>query len=366
MKILYVINSPCWTEISSTGLNNSDMFSDELSENFTFFYYNLMKFGLVDKVIIFVEKKRWRNDTKIKKKITTKYGTLEIRKDFNKFDIINSDPQMNFVFCWSNIEECNKIRNKFVIVDNQFQGYIKKTSINNNMHDLVLTESKNFKKYIPDNIPSYVYKLICYDHERFQLEKKKKSTPKKYDWIMISSFDKRKRHLEFLNSLNKNNLAHLKGCIVARDPNNKKKNIFDYFKKTPWKIFNKVSKLSKKMNFDIFLNIHQSKKIELTLKSKIFINSSILDSGPRAQVEAMQLNIPVLSMPHIGSSDLIESKKNGEISNNIDDMPNKLKIMLDNHSLYSLNTFQTYLKSDLFMPDLVQNIQFNYNKKING
>ena len=66
------------------------------------------------------------------------------------------------------------------------------------------------------------------------------------------------------------------------------------------------------------------------------------------------------------SHDLIESKKNGEISNNIDDMPNKLKIMLDNHSLYSLNTFQTYLKSDLFMPDLVQNIQFNYNKKING
>ena len=36
MKILYVINSPCWTEISPTGLNNSTMFSDELSENFYF------------------------------------------------------------------------------------------------------------------------------------------------------------------------------------------------------------------------------------------------------------------------------------------------------------------------------------------
>lgn len=69
MKILYVINSPCWTEISPTGLNNSNMFSDELSENFTFFYYNLMKFGLVEKVIIFVENKRWRNDPNIKKKL---------------------------------------------------------------------------------------------------------------------------------------------------------------------------------------------------------------------------------------------------------------------------------------------------------
>ena len=46
-------------------------------------------------------------------------------------------------------------------------------------------------------------------------------------------------------------------------------------------------------------------------------------------------------------------------------MPNKLKIMLDNYGLYSLNTFEDYLNSDQFMPDLVQNIQFNYKKKIN-
>ena len=65
MKILYVINSPCWTEISSTVLNNSDMFSNELSENFTFFYYNLMKFGLVEKVIIFVEEKRTTKQFKV-------------------------------------------------------------------------------------------------------------------------------------------------------------------------------------------------------------------------------------------------------------------------------------------------------------
>ena len=91
MKILYVINSPCWTEISPLGLNNSNMFSDELSENFTFFYYNLMKFGLIEKVVIFVEEKRWRDDKIIKKKIITNYGTLEIRKDFNKFEVINSD-----------------------------------------------------------------------------------------------------------------------------------------------------------------------------------------------------------------------------------------------------------------------------------
>ena len=48
---------------------------------------------------------------------------------------------------------------------------------------------------------------------------------------MVSSFDKRKRHIEFLNSLNKNNLTSLKGCIIARDPNNKKKNFLIILKK---------------------------------------------------------------------------------------------------------------------------------------
>ena len=362
MKILYVINSPCWTEIAPSGLNNSNMFSNELSENFTFFYFNLMKFGLVNKVIIFVQDKRWRNDHNIKKKIVTDYGELEIRHDTNKFQEINSDKEMNFVYCWSNIEEFFKIKNKFIIVDNQFHGYIRKSLINPKIHDLVLTESKNFKKYIPKNIPIYVYKLISYDHEYSELTNNNQKKIKKYDWIMVSSFDKRKRHIEFLNLLQSYNLSNLKGCIIARDPNNKKKKIIDLFKKTPWKVYKSVKKLQKLMNFDIFINTHQSKKIELTLSSKVFVNISSLDSGPRAQVEAFQLNTPVLSMPHIGSSDLIEIGRNGEIAENFDDIPNKLKIMLDNYDRYSLNTFDKYLKSDVMMPNLVQNIKDNFKK----
>lgn len=366
MKILYVINSPCWTEIAPSGLNNSNMFSNELSENFTFFYYNLMKFGLVNKVIIFVQDKRWRSDNSIKKKLMTEYGELEIRHDINKFKEINSDQEMNYVYCWSNIEECSKIKNKFIIVDNQFDGYIRKSLINSKIHNLVLTESENFKKYIPEDIPTYVYKLISYDHENFKFINNKDSKFKKYDWIMVSSFDKRKRHIEFLNSLQNHNLSNLKGCIIARDPNNKKKKIIDIFKNTPWKVYKNVKKLQKLMNFDIFINIHQNKKIELTLSSKVFVNTSSLDSGPRAQVEAFQLNTPVLSMPHIGSSDLIEIGKNGEIAENFDDIPIKLKKMLDNYDSYSLNTFEKYLKSEVIMPSLVQNIKINYNKKLNA
>jgi len=365
MKTLYVINSPCWTEIAPSGLNNKNMFDNELSENFTYFYFNLMKYRLVNKVIIFVPKKRWRTDFIIKKNVQTEFGIMEIRSDNKKFDEINSDPEFNFVYCWANIEECKNIKNKFVIVDNQFHGYIKKSGINKQIHDLVLTESKNFKKYIPKNIPIQVYKLISYDHENSS-SRNIITNNKIYDWVMISSFDKRKRHIDFLKSLKQQNLSNLKGCIIARDPNNKSKKLSDIFRITPWKILNKVKKFQKSINFDIFLNIHQHKKIELSLNSRVYVNCSILDSGPRAQVEIMQMNIPVLSMPHIGSSDLIEIGKNGEISENINDIPVKLKKMLDNYDKYSLNTFEKYLSSDVIMPKLVENIMQLYNKKMNG
>ena len=364
-KILYVINSPSWTEIAPSGLNNSDMFDHELSENFTFFYYNLMKYGLVKKIIIFVESKRWRLDKKIKKTLNTKYGTLEIREDKNKFEVINSDMNYNFVYCWSNIEECQNIKNKFVIVDNQFHGYIKKSKVDKQIHDLVLTESKNFQKFIPTGIQSLVYKLISYDHENYILNNNINENIKTYDWLMISSFDKRKRHIEFLNHLKNNKLSNLRGCIIARDPDNKSKKLKDLFRLTPWKILSKVNKYKKKLNFDIFLNIHQNKKIELSLKSKVYVNTSILDSGPRAQVEVMQLNLPVLSMPHIGASDLIKEGENGEIAKNLGDIPLILKKMLDNYNHYSLNTFKNYLKSDLIMPDLVKSIKEIYKLKVN-
>lgn len=363
MKILYVINSPSWTEISPSGLNNKELFSNPLSENFTFFYFNLMKFGLVDRVYIFVPSHRWRVGGIVKDTIETQYGIMKLFKDDEKFKIINSDKNYNFVFCWSNILDCRNIKNKFIIVDNQFHGYIKKSEVNSQIHDFVLSESKNFiDKYVPKNIPSFPYKLISYDHENFKNKIINKN--KIYDWVMISSFDKRKRHVEFLNLLKNNSLSQLKGCIIARDPDNKKKKIFDILKKnTPWKIHNLIQNLKKNINFDLFLNIHQDKKIELTNKSKVFINCSILDSGPRAQVEAMQLNIPVITMPHIGASDIVENGKNGFIAESFSDIPSSLQEILNNYSKFNNISNDNYLKPENLYPDIVKNIQLNYKEK---
>ena len=131
-------------------------------------------------------------------------------------------------------------------------------------------------------------------------------------------------------------------------------------------VVNSPSSIIKVHEFYIFINTHQNKKIELILNSKVFVNISSLDSGPRAKEEAFQLDMSVLTISHIGSSDLIETGKNREIAKNIDDISNKLKKMLDNYDNYSLNTFEKYLKLEVKMPNLVNNIKINYNKKVNA
>ena len=117
------------------------------------------------------------------------------------------------------------------------------------------------------------------------------------------------------------------------------------------------------MNFDIFINISQNKKIDLLSQSKVFVNPSSLDSGPRAQVEAAQLKIPILTMAHIGAADIVEPGKNGEIANNLNELPKLLNKILDNTKKYRYNEINKNLKSEYFMPILVCNIKHYYNKK---
>ena len=46
-------------------------------------------------------------------------------------------------------------------------------------------------------MPTCVYKLISYDHENFELKNNNNPNIKKYDWLMVSSFDKEKDILNF-------------------------------------------------------------------------------------------------------------------------------------------------------------------------
>ena len=363
MKILYVINSPCWTEISPSGLNDQELFNDPLSENFTYFYYNLMKFGLIDKICIFVPDHRWRVGGIVKDVIDTEFGTLKLYKDSEKFKIINSDNNLNYVYCWSKWWECKNIKNKFIIVNPMFNGVSHKNYINKNEHDFALIEGEMFRKFLPKNFPYAVCRLINFDSEKASIVNNEK---KIYDWILISSFDPRKRHLEFLNQLIKSKLGNLKGCIIGRDPKNKKKKIIDFFFNSPWRVLKKIKNYQKKINFDLFINLHQSKKIELTKRSKIFVCTSKLDNGPRSQIEAAQLCLPVLSMSHIGASDFINNEnKNGEIVKRLDQIPQKLEEMLINIEKYTCVNNKLILSPQKFMPEIISKILKAYNIKKN-
>ena len=357
MKTLYVINSPSWTELSPIGLNNSKMFENYLSEDHVYKYYNFLKFGLVKKVIIFVEDHRWRVDGNfIKKKFETKYGNMYLVRGLKKFSYINSDPEFNYVYCWSKWWDCEKLKNKFVIVNPMFNGISHKNYIKEKYHHFALLEGYQFAKYLPKKIPYSIYRPICYDHENHTLNN---FQSKIYDWIMISSFDPRKRHIEFLKTLKNSNSYNFKGCIIGRDPNNKKNKEFSLLRLTPTKVLKKIQKIQKEINFDLFLNVDQKTKIDLTLKSKVFVCTSKLDNGPRSQIEASQLKIPVLSMPHIGASEIIsKGNLNGKLFTNFSDIPNILNSMINNITEYTCNENRKILDPKSFMPDIVKRIKY--------
>jgi len=346
MSKLYVINTPCWTELSPSGLSGESLFNNPFSDHFTFLYYNFMKYGLVDEVKIIVEDKRWRVDNVfIKDKLETEYGTMQLYRERDKEEVINGD-KGGYLYCWSRWEDCKKF-DKFTIVNPMFNGYTYKNVIDKSFHNYALIEGQYYSQFLPDDLPYDVLRYISYDC--VGVDKSRKDH--EYDWIMVSSFDPRKRHLDFLKSIYNTPMQHSKGCIIGRNPDNKKRR---------WEghnILDQLKEAQNLFNFDIMLNATQEEKINLLLKSKIFVCVSALDNGPRAQVEAAQLNLPILSMPHVGSSDMIISGKNGEIISDLKEIPSTLQKMIKNYENYDCTINDDILNPDNFMPKIIERIR---------
>ena len=352
---LFAINTPCWTELSPQGLSNDELFSSHLSEHFTFLYYNFMKYGLVDEVFVFLEEKRWRDSGPFsEKKLETEYGTISLFKESQKYDIINSHDD-GYIYCQTDWENCKNFEDKFCLVNPMFSGYQFQNVLKKGIHDYALIEGEYYSRFLPDWVPFDVLRYITYDCTP---ENIKNRPEKKYDWIMVSSFAPRKRHLEFLESLEGTPLEKSRGCIIGRNPDNKKR----YWEGHT--VLEKIKKKQKDYNFDIFLNATQEQKIDLLLKSKVFVCVSALDNGPRAQIEAAQLRIPILSMPHIGSSDVVIPNKNGELIKSISEVPNILNNMLIKNNSYDCKINDKILDPDKFMPKIIENIKRKKNENI--
>ena len=360
---LYVINSPSFMQnhVSHTNGDTLTPIEDPLSEHFTFMYYNFIKYGLVDEVIIFPRDGQHRDhkgDFPYEINVDgSKKIIINWQKNKEMYDFVNKTKD-DYVFVYNmaiDYPDCKMLKDKFVIFNPMFNNVLYEDKLNPKHHHFGLIEGKAYEKSVTNNIPFSVYHLISRAFSDINIETIR-NTEKKYDWIMVSSFDPRKRHVEFLKNLVKNPLfGETKGCIVGRDPANKGR-ITNHTR-----VFETVKSIvSDCNNIDMHINTTLQEKIELMLSSKIFVCVSSLDNGPRAMVEAAQCAMPMLSMPHIGSSDLILPGQTGARANTIPEACNKLYDMVEtfNKGGYQ-DTYKILqlLKPENIFPRLINHIQ---------
>jgi glycosyltransferase involved in cell wall biosynthesis len=262
-----------------------------------------------------------------------------------------------YVYCWSNWKECEKLSNNFVIVNPMFSNRSYESVFKKEVHDYALIEGAPFKDTVPDWMPHQIFRYTTKDFCDITNEQREKSK-KVYDWIMVSSFDPRKRHVEFIiEMIGNSNAKNLKGCVVGRNPDNKG------YKNPGHTVLQNIKKLSKvnNLDIDIFLNVSQDTKKDLMSMSRVFVCASALDNGPRAMVEAAQAGLPLISMSHIGSSDLIHPGVTGEIVNNFKDFPTVLINVLNNYKKYDKHKNAISLLPENVFPNLIKKIKERKN-----
>lgn len=366
-KRLYVIHSPSYVENHPSHTCGQTLIDDPLSEHYTYTYYNLLKHGLVDDVVIFPREgnhDNFREDIPLNLDIDLPNKTISLNWSRERmYDIINDDPG-SYVYCWNKFEDCHKIKNSFVIINPVIIATNPNNCLDSRHHHFALLESLNHEKtfkVLPDDIPTSVLPTTNKQFTELNVDILQ-STKKDYDWIIVSSMDPRKRHIEFLNALEKNpNFKNLKGCIAARNPDNKGKVNNGHY--VLQHLLNRYIKGTK--NVDLFLNVNNELKIDLLSRSKIFVCTSTFDVGPRAVVEAMQAGVPVFTMPHIGAATWVEQGKNGELISNIDDAVTEFYNMLER---YNQGDYQPHarrvadqIKPDNLFPSVIDKIKKHYS-----
>ena len=201
---LYALNTPCWSDYDPKNTAGSSLIKDPLSDHFTFMFYNFMKFGLVDDVTIFLEDKRIKRGI-VSHNFETDYGSMKIESASNISNMSLEDNQ--FVYSWSKWDECESLKNNFVIVNPMFSGRNYPKCFKKDVHDYALIEGSAFSDTVPEWMPHSVFRYTTQDFCSITDEIRENS-PKIYDWIMVSSFDPRKRHIQFLNEL-------IKICLLS-------------------------------------------------------------------------------------------------------------------------------------------------------
>lgn len=357
MKKLYVFNSPSYVMDHPSHTCGQVLNSDPLSEHYTYMYFNFIKFGLVDQVVIFPRKGPHDNHRdQIIDKIEVEEGKFIVNNwdRENMIKIINSDPG-SYGYCFSEYETCRELKDIFVMFNPVILGTNSRNCLDKKYHHYAILEGISHQakfKTVPADIPIGISRTTCKKFTELDVDKIQK-TEKVYDWIMISSFDPRKRQVEFLRMLSRDpRFKNLKGCIAGRNPDNKG------YLNNGHHVLKEVKNIAS--NVDIYFNTNDELKIELLSKSKIFVNTAEFEYGPRAMIEAIQAGVPIFTMPHIGVSDLVTPGKNGETIQRMEDV-SKFYEMLDKYNageyLTSAKHVSQSIKPEFIYPELVKDIK---------
>ena len=232
------------------------------------------------------------------------------------------------------------------------------------IHHLALVCGEPFLRYVPDGIPRLISKVVSSKDSFYQQDEEKV-----YDWCWLTSFDEpRKRVGEFLSMLHSVTDYSWQGLIMAKDPRNK----ITLARNWPaYRRFRRglsaVRKSKRALGFDLFLN-PTLRRIRTGLnQSKVFVCISALDAGPRTIIEVLQCEVPVLTMEHIGNSDVIFSGVSGEV---VSDLPNvipTLERMIEGWAGYNVKqVLSTKLNEEHDFPQLVARINQEYDRFTEG
>lgn len=361
-KKLYVINSPSYVMNHPVHTCGKTLIGDPLSEHFTFIYANLAKFGLVDEVVIFPREGPHDNfKHEIIDRIDLGDGK-QIENNWNRQEMINiiNEDKDSFVYSFSRFEDNQKLKNSFNIINPVALNISRNNCLDSKYHHYALLDGARHQKtfkVVPDSIPSRACPTTSKRFLEINVDEVQKAK-KNYDWIIISSFDPRKRHIEFLNAISKNpSFKNLKGCIVGRNPDNKGRineghHVMSYIANSAW---------YKNKNFDIYLNADNETMIELLSQSKISVCTSVFDCGPRAMIEAIQAGVPIFTMPHIGAADWVVPGENGEFIVNVEDAEHMLYKMLERYDsgfyLEGAKSMSHRIRPENLYPDIVSDIK---------
>ena len=271
-----------------------------------------------------------------------------------------------------NKESENKYLNK--LKNNFFIGIHWGASEDNVIKNKLIDFHLSLPGLIPENIipSSEIVELTTRNF--LSKEYKNNHLEKYYDVITIGRKVKAKRYLEFFLIIKQvmKEKPDLKVMIVAPEDEKPKKSTFDYLFEEN---FNEIFSESEKKNITIYSGnkyLDRKEIIDLLNKSKLFLFTSIKEGVAKVTGEAALCGLKILIFKNFrGNAIYGIDEKQYSFFEDVNDCASKVKIMIDDKSLYNYENKGLYedeslIKLDDFLSELYRSSGYEFDGEYNS